>query len=227
METWNEIGGAWKVIATVLIILGPSALAVGLKVLLIEKRQLIANACVAAVTLSFLWAFVLFMTTAAGISRQTWYEPPKGFKLAVVEKNTTRIVAYNLKLATLRPWPLPTAHRVVEYPAQFVFFSNLQPITKNPKVVPLIVQVTVVIPKDANPLFLADYILNQQRQQMDEKTFKRYAFNLLQHKLPQEIADQLNPFDEASMAAFKEFVAKELNPYLVQHKVDDVTVALK
>lgn len=136
-------------------------------------------------------------------------------------------MAYNLDRAALKPWPLPTGYRVVEYPVQFIFVNNLQPITRNPKVVPLMVKVVVDIPGNANRQFLAVYILHQERQRLDEKIFKRYAFDLLQHKLPQEIADQLNPFDEASMAAFKEFVAKELNPHLVQHKVTDVLVTLK
>lgn len=237
MQIWSEF--SWSYASTLVMLLyvfGPLAI-FGFACYKLKKSRGPWGAISAALLL--LWFFLGGLSSGhqskndpywglAGRYSLSAWEERANIRLAVVDNKTQgSIVAYNLVAAEIMPWPIPTRYSIVRYPARLSFWINFQPITRNPKVVPLTVQVTVSIPMDANPQFLADYILHQERQRLDEQIFKRYAFDLLQHKLPQEITDRLNPFDDASMAAFKEFVAKELNPYLVQHKVTDVTVALK
>ena len=69
----------------------------------------------------FLWAFVGFLGFL------TFWDPTLGLtgyynlpahkqawaRLAVVEKGTDRIVAHNLEMAQLKPWPLPTRYPLV------------------------------------------------------------------------------------------------------------------
>jgi len=226
METWSELGGVWRFFAMVLIIGLPLVLTFPLLIKTNPDKRYAHSVCVVGVVFSTVWAIVL--TLALNNSRQSYYSPSGvGFGLAIVEKGTDRIVARSLEMAQLKPWPLPTRYRVVEYPTRFTFISNLQPITRNPKVVPLVVQVVVDLTAMRNLHGLEDYILHQQRQRLDERIFKRHTFDLLQHRLPQEVSEKINPFDESSVAEFQEFLAKELNQYLVMHKVTEVKVSLQ
>src|SRR3989344_2399756 len=175
---------------------------------------------------SFLWAFVGLLTFwNITLDLTGYYNLPAHkqawARLAVVEKSSGNIVAHNLTVAKLRPWPF-SRYRVVEHPSKLLFRITLQPITKNPKVVPLTINVAVKLRDDTDSKELKEYILSPEKQKLVETEFKKQVFDLLQHRLPQEEASRLNPFDYASVSHFHDFISKELDLKLGLHRVADI-----
>lgn len=128
--------------------------------------------------------------------------------LALVHKPTGRVIEAGLTNIRLKNWPFRTAYEAVSYPASFAFSCPLQPMTRNPKVVPLTASVTMELPPHSGrELWFDTYLRNPEAA---GKEFRRHAFEALQHGLPQELAERLNPYDESSQTEFRQFVQDTL-----------------
>lgn len=135
-----------------------------------------------------------------------------------------RVLKAGLNTIFLKPWPFRTRFTVKEYPTAFAFEAALNPITANPKVIPLSVEVTVELADHAEvPDWFLGYLEDPNRAVNE---FRRQAFEIFQHRLPQDLASRLNPFDGgASAEALKGFVVDRLSlPF--RHRVKNFTLAM-
>lgn len=130
------------------------------------------------------------------------------YHLAVVSETTGEVIAAECKKVLFRPLPFPLKYRVIEYPTVMHFYCPVQPMTQNPKVVPLKAWVAVALPPhNHTEPWLPKYLSNPEKF---DKEFRRHAFDLLQHGLPQDLAGRLNPYDEHANAEFSAFVTNGL-----------------
>lgn len=158
--------------------------------------------------------------------RATW---DRGNTFAVVDKITKDIIAYGYDAVYLKPYPFSTRYEIRSYPAVLRFACPFQPITKNPKMVPLFISISTdfegALERDPAAWI---YISNADTQKFAEKTFRREAFELIQHKLPQDLGGKLNPYDPDSLQELKEFVASRLDSRLPYgHRVRDVSISIQ
>lgn len=112
----------------------------------------------------------------------------------------------------LAPWPLPTKYEVVKYPNTTTFKSGLQPITTNPKVIPL--KIAVIYNMDETPEVVKHYAINSERWEKAVIQVQKEAFEFFQHRLSQEQANALNPYDPEKMDQLHRMVTAELTPRL-------------
>lgn len=159
----------------------------------------------------FLMVVGFLMTFFFIFNMERIYWAGKGKSLAVLDRNG-KIDWSGLKKVYLKPWPFKSYLRVVNYPTEFIFSTSLRPITSNPKVLPFDVSVKVkfegsgTIPLHFTPHFrdfLSDPGLYNQE-------FYKNAFEVLQHDLPQELVDRLNPYDSQTVNEFTAYVTGKL-----------------
>ena len=149
----------------------------------------------------------------------------RDYALAVLEKGTGRPVKAGLVLATLNFWPFPTRYEVRQYPIRLRFFTTLLPVTKNPKVVPLSVAASVLLEEhDETAPWLPGYIAYTD---IVQNRFKSAMFEVLQHRLPQDLASRLNPYDDNTRVALQRFVVEELGPLHFPYTVDSVAIEMR
>jgi len=145
--------------------------------------------------------------------------------LALIETKTGHIVRAQLREVRLKPWPFLTEYSVKQYPLSFGFNTRLNPITSNPKVIPLSLFLEVMI---ADHEVLPDwFVAFVAAPEVARQRFFAETFELLQHRLPREISDSLNPFDGSTIEGLKDYLSQELATVLpFQHNIDDLKVRM-
>lgn len=146
--------------------------------------------------------------------------------LAVMEKGSGRVVRVGLQRVRFLQWPFHGHFEAREYPTVFGFSTEFHPITVNPKVVSLLVSVKVMLGEHADiPEWFCGFLTDQASA---ENAFRLQAFEIFQHRLPQELANRLNPFDRSTVDEFGEFVDQQLRPALpFEVKSITTSVAMK
>ncbi|OGD30469.1 hypothetical protein A2833_00725 [Candidatus Azambacteria bacterium RIFCSPHIGHO2_01_FULL_44_55] len=143
------------------------------------------------------------------------FRSDRGESLAILDDNG-KVDYSGLKEVYLRPWPLKSRLKVVRYPTEFIFHTPLHPITSNPKVIPIDVSVIVEFEKSGmTSLYTApnfpDFLSNPQSY---KQQFYKNAFKAIQHDLPQELANCLNPYDFRTADELTNYVADRLQATL-------------
>ncbi|MFY9461850.1 MAG: hypothetical protein WAP51_01465 [Candidatus Sungiibacteriota bacterium] len=209
MRKWCERRW-WHYVVTILTALLPISGYITALVLLTRyqaREGLVAGVAVFGFFAAMI-GFFLPVLYLIGASQSAYWS--KGVKrlLAVVDKKTKAVVAGGLEKTRLRSFPFHSDCEVMSYPASFAFSCPLQPMTRNPKVVSLTATVEMELPPHSGcePWF-PTYLRNQEAV---DKNFKRRTFDVLQHHLPQELAERLNPYDESSQTEFHQFVMNAL-----------------
>lgn len=228
METWSEFQW-WHVALMGFVWLGPITAFMLMQKRaskLVTDREHLTGLGIIGLITSFFWLIIYpFFVTMTDSSMQNFFMGQMSKKVAVVDKNDN-IIAYNLRFAFLKPWPL-SEYRIVSYPTEISFAIHIQPITKNPKVVPLEVYIAVRIRDGISGEQIREYILSQKGQEFAALEFKKQVFDFLQHRLPQDEAMRLNPFDPSSIERLHKLLSKELNHRLEFHEVTDVWLYIR
>lgn len=144
-------------------------------------------------------------------SHERIYQSGEGKSLAMIDSRGV-IDGSGFKKIYLKPWPFKSRLKVVEYPTEFAFRTSLHPITSNPKVIPLDVSVTVGFEKSVmTPRHLApnfpDFLFNPESYKTE---FYKNVFEALQHNLPQELANRINPYDPRTVSELTDYVQRAL-----------------
>ena len=117
-----------------------------------------------------------------------------------------------LQRIRLAPWPFHQYYESKQYPSLFSFSTLLHPITANPKVIPLSVRIVVELGQHAYvPEWFPAYFANPR---VAENAFRLQAFEIFQHRLPQELANRLNPYDQSTVDELKEYIRRQLQETL-------------
>ncbi|MBI2625694.1 hypothetical protein HYW68_01435 [Candidatus Parcubacteria bacterium] len=165
-----------------------------------------------------LWVLV----RAAILPERTFY--PLGNEALALRDLTGSIIKVGLKKVQLKPWPFRMRWAVKSYPTAFTFAAALNPITTNPKVIPLAVAMKVELAAHGDlPHWFLVYLEDPNAAANE---FRRVAFEAFQHRLPQELAGRLNPFDGHSVEMLKGFVADELSLLPFRHSVRELSLAM-
>ena len=146
--------------------------------------------------------------------------------IVLMEKGSDRVVRVGLQCISLTPWPFRQRFETKEYPTGFWFSSELHPITANPKVIPLSVRIGVALGEHTDiPEWFLPFFTDPA---LAENAFRLQAFEIFQHRLPQELANRLNPFDQSTMAELREYVERQLREALpFEIKIARMEVAVK
>lgn len=138
--------------------------------------------------------------------------------LALLDRATGQVLKAGLGEVRMKPWPFCRRYETRQYPTHLMFSCRLQPITVNPKVVPLAVSIWARIADHSElPDWFMEYLGNPAKA---ETKFRRQAFEAFQHRLPQELAGSLNPFDDGlSEKVIREFVVREFASLSFEHSV--------
>lgn len=151
---------------------------------------------------------VLWLTQCAEYSKKA----DSAKSLALIEKRSGRVVRAQLQRIRLAPWPFRQRYESMQYPSLFVFSTVLYPITVNPKVIPLSVRIVVELGLHAHvPEWFPAYFANPG---VAENAFRLQAFEIFQHRLHQELANRLNPYDQSTVDELKEYVNRQLQETL-------------
>lgn len=145
---------------------------------------------------------------------------------ALVDRATGKVIDAGFESIILSPWPFKTKYRAVSYRRSFGFSCTLQPITANPKVVRLTTSVVVkATDKGVTDPVLLLHVSHPGKFKSPGDEINRHLFEILNHKMPQDIGSALNPYDEQSIERLRRFVANELRPIVqFDHEVS-VTVS--
>lgn len=145
--------------------------------------------------------------------------------LALINKESGRVVQAQLQRIRLAPWPFHQRYEIKEYPSLFAFSTVLHPITTNPKVIPLSARIVVELGEHADvPEWFLPYFKDPVKA---ENAFRLQAFEIFQHRLPQELANRLNPFDRSTVDELKRYIERQLRetiPFSVEVTRTEVTM---
>ncbi|MBI2121966.1 MAG: hypothetical protein HYT98_02480 [Candidatus Sungbacteria bacterium] len=148
--------------------------------------------------------------------------------LAVVDRQG-KIVEIGCSIVRRSAFPFRTRYRIVRYPASMKFYSPFNPITKNPKMVPLAITV-IVRPCDRSSPNLYRYInmTNEERERIAE-TYRGRVFDLVQNDFPQDLARVLNPYRPGTFVVLQSFLAQHLDSFLQEygHEIGEVRVSVR
>ena len=152
------------------------------------------------------------------------YKPFSEHHYALLQNG--ELAKFGYTSVTLAPWPLPTKYEVVKYPNTTTFESAFQPITTNPKVIPL--KITVICNMDETPEVVKHYALNSEAWEKAVIQVQKEGFEFFQHRLSQEQTNALNPYDPEKMDRFHGMVTAELTPRLpFGLKIGGIQLSLK
>ena len=127
--------------------------------------------------------------------------------LALTDRKSRSILRTRLECIRLIPWPFRGQYGAVAYRERFYFTTTFYPITVNPQMIPLSIRMTAGLDIDSNvPDWFVQYIKDMDGA---HNAFCYQAFDILQHQLPHELANRLNPYDPST--------AKELRRYMDEH----------
>ena len=166
----------------------------------------------------FFWGFLI--TLCGGMGIISWLIQCSEYSksadaaklLALIEKKSGRVVHAQLQRIRLAPSPFHQRYEAKEYPSLFAFSTVLYPITVNPKVIPLSARIVVELGQHAHvPEWFLPYLANPA---VAENAFRLQAFEIFQHRLPQELANRLNPYDASTVDELKGYVNRQLQETL-------------